>query len=153
MGHAYRTPAGQSQDNLSTSFLYMGQLKARAVSWDPSQRRGMFCSAQSPLCTPAPFLLHSSVPPSTGSHSSLQHIHLFLPPPPVGWKCSTSPHLCPHLHPLQLAWPHSLPSTAVWRSRCLAEDFLDLDQFLRTVRLSPSLPHSANRRQTPDAGC
>lgn len=73
------------------------------------------------------------------------------PTPPPGWKCSTPPHPCPHLHPLRLAWPRSLPSTAGWRSSRLAEDFLDLDQFLRTVRPSPSLPHSANRRQTPDA--
>lgn len=33
-----------------------------------------------------------------------------------------------------------------------AEGFLGLDQFLKTVRLSPSLPPSAIRGQTPSTG-
>lgn len=58
------------------------------------------------------------------------------------------PAPCPHLCPLQMASPRPLPPTAVWRFSRVAENFLDLDQFLKTVRLSPSLPHSAIRRHT-----
>lgn len=86
----------------------------------------MFCCH--PDHTHSPLLLRretSCSPDAAATHPTLA---LNLP-------STLSPHPCPHLLPLQLALALSLPSTVVWRSSQLAEDSLDLYQFLKTERL------------------